>query len=408
MSNVRSYRLCALTVLAALVLVFSGWATQAAETKKKEDLENRPERSIQMSAEFPGVEVSPGQNVTMNLIFDNNGRRDENIDVSIPTVPRGWKARIKAEHYAVTALSVTSGEQKTVTFEAEPDKTVKPGDYKFDVQANTIDKKFKMDQAILVKVREPRVGAEARGVRLITSYPVLRGSSDASFEFSVDVDNKLDRDAVFDLSSQAPEGWEINFKPAYETKFITSLRIKANSTQTVAIQAKPPAASKAGEYPITMRVASGEAKAEAKLMVVLTGTYSLDAGTPSGLLTLDARQGKPSVVSIFVKNTGSAPLQGITFTSTKPENWKVEYKPEKVDSLDANDLKQVEITVTPPDKAVAGDYAVGVAIKSEKASKDLDFRVTVRGSSSWAWIGIAIIVLVVIGLTGLFRWLGRR
>ena len=62
---------------------------------------------------------------------------------------------------------------------------------------------------------------------------------------------------------------------------------------------------KAGEYPITMRVASGDAKAEAKLMVVLTGASALDAGTPSGLLTLEARQGKPSVASIFVKNTGS-------------------------------------------------------------------------------------------------------
>ena len=126
-----------------------------------------------------------------------------------------------------------------MVFEAEPDKTVKAGDYTFDVQAKTTDGQFQMAQAILVKVRERQAGPEARGVRLTTSYPVLRGPSDASFEFSVEVESKLDRDAVFDLSAQAPEGWETNFKPAYETKYITSLRLKANSSQTVAIQVKP-------------------------------------------------------------------------------------------------------------------------------------------------------------------------
>jgi uncharacterized membrane protein len=157
-----------------------------------------------------------------------------------------------------------------------------------------------------------------------------------------------------------------------------------------------------------MRVSSGDAKAEAKLMVVLTGTYSLDAGTPSGLLTLDARQGKPSVASIFVKNTGSAPLQDIKFMSFKPENWKVEFKPENIPSLEPNELKQVEVTITPYEEALVGDYSVGIGINTEKASKNLEFRVTVKASTAWGWIGIGIIVLVVLGLTGLFHWLGRR
>lgn len=408
MSKTRSYRLFMLVALVALGLILSGWASMAAETKKKEDVENRPERSIQMSAEFPGVQVPPGQTVTMNLIFDNKGRTNENVDVSILSVPKGWKARLKTDQYTVTGVSVPWGEQKTIAFEAEPDKTVKTGDYTFDVQARTKDGQFKMDQSILVKVRERQGGAETRGVRLTTSYPVLRGPSDASFEFSVDVESKLDRDAVFDLSAQTPEGWEVNFKPAYETKYITSLRLKANSSQTVAIQVKPAMNSKAGEYPITMRVASGDARAEAKLMVALTGTYSVDAGTPSGLLTLDARQGKPSVVSIFVKNTGSAPLQEIKFMSFKPENWKVEFKPEKLPTLEPNELKQVEVTITPYEEALVGDYSVGIGISTEKASKNLEFRVTVKASTAWGWIGIGIIVLVVLGLTGLFHWLGRR
>jgi hypothetical protein len=33
--------------------------------------------------------------------------------------------------------------------------------------------------------------------------------------------------------------------------------------------------------------------------------------------------------------------------SFKPENWKVEFKPEKIDQIEPNGLKQVEMIVTP-------------------------------------------------------------
>jgi uncharacterized membrane protein len=35
-------------------------------------------------------------------------------------------------------------------------------------------------------------------------------------------------------------------------------------------------------------------------------------------------------------------------------------------------------------------------------------RVTVKASTAWGWIGIAIIVVVIAGLSALFIWLGRR
>ena len=38
----------------------------------------------------------------------------------------------------------------------------------------------------------------------------------------------------------------------------------------------------------------------------------------------------------------------------------------------------------------------------------VEFRVTVKASSLFGWIGIALIVLVIAGLGLLFRWLGRR
>ena len=394
-----------LMVMGVLLAQWPVWAQD-----KKEPFENRPERLVTMTVEYPGIEVFVEETVNMNIAFHNKGKADENIDVKVAQAPENWNVTVKTYKYTITGLNVPSGEDKTLTFEAEPKKEVKPGKYEFRVEAQTPDGQFEMAQTIVATVKE-KVKEEAKtskGVKLNTTYPVLRGPTDVKFEFSLNVNSELNEDAVFDLAAQGPQNWEINFKPAYETKYISGLQIKANQSQSVAVEIKPPLDAKAGEYPVKVRVSSGPAKSEIDLTVILTGTYGLEAGTASGLLSLDAKQGKPANLSFYVKNTGSAPNTGIKFMTFKPENWKVAFTPEKLDKLEPGELKQIEVVITPGDEALIGDYSVGVEIQGEKASKTLEFRTTVKASAAWGFVGIGIIVIVVAGLTALFRWLGRR
>jgi uncharacterized membrane protein len=200
----------------------------------------------------------------------------------------------------------------------------------------------------------------------------------------------------------------MNLKPAYETKQISSLRIKGGQSQTLAVEATPAKDAQAGEYPILVRISSGDKKAEAKLTVALTGIYKIDAGTLTGILSLEAVAGKTANFSLFVKNTGSAVNRNITFSSFKPENWDVTFKPEKIDALEPNALKQVEVTVKPASQALVGDYSVGVMVNGEKSDKTVEMRVTVKASTAWGWIGVGVIVFVIAGLSALFIWLGRR
>jgi len=395
-------------IVIVFTVVFGSLILSSGALAKEAD-ENRPEREIIMAAEYPGVEVAKDEDVSMDIILHNRGRTDEDVEVWISEKPKGWQARIKTYQYTVTGVHVPSGDDKSLTFEANPDEGLKPGDYQFRINARTLDGKFRMSKAVTIKVVDKEQKAkEPKGVKLTTSYPVLQGPSDATFEFSLEVDSKLDEDAVFDLMAQGPQGWDINFKPAYESKYISSLRIKSKQSTSVAVEVKPAMDAKAGEYPFDVKVSSGDANAEAKLTVILTGTYGLEVGTASGLLSLDARAGRPANVSFYVKNTGSAANQDIKFMTFKPENWKVEFKPEKIDAIEPGDLKQVEMTITPYEDALVGDYSVGIKVDGEKASKTMEFRTTVKASAAWGWIGIGIIVVVIAGLFGLFRWLGRR
>jgi uncharacterized membrane protein len=342
----------------------------------------------------------------MDLTLENKGRTDETIDVKISQVPKGWKASLRGGSYMVSGLFVPNGKSRTLALSLEPDKSAGPGTYDFQIDGQTADGKFTSEQKLVVTVREKTAGPE--DIQVTTSYPVLRGQTDATFEFSLDVQNKSERDRTFNISATGPQNWDINFKPAYETKQISSFQIKGGQSQTIAVQVNPAKDAKAGEYPILVRISSGEKKAEAKLKVVLTGIYKVDAGTPSGILSLEAVAGKPANFSLFVKNTGSAVSRNITFSSFKPENWEVKFNPEKIDALEPGDLKQVEVTVKPAAQALVGDYSVGVMVNGEKADKTVEMRVTVRASTAWGWIGIGVIVFVIAGLSVLFIFLGRR
>ena len=214
-----------LIISLAVVTLMMIAASSFAQTEK----EKLPARAISMAAEYPGVEIAKDEDVSMDIIFHNKGRKDEDVEVWISEKPKGWKARIKTYRYTVTGIHVPSNEDKSLTFEADPEEGIKPGDYQFRVNARTSDGKFRMSQAVTVKVSaDEGKSKEPKGVKLTTSYPVISGPSDATFEFSLEVDSKLDQDAVFDLLAQGPKGWDINFKPAYESKYISSLRIKSN------------------------------------------------------------------------------------------------------------------------------------------------------------------------------------
>jgi uncharacterized membrane protein len=397
--------LFALLLILSLALGTSFISLSFAKEEEKED--TRPERGISMAFEYPEVIISKGDDVTVDLIVKNKGRRDENVYFTISSAPLGWKTKIKTYSFSITSVHVPGGEDKTVQFSAEPLKDTEAGTYEFKMDAKTEDGVFRVSHKLKITLKEERE-KEKGEIELTTSYPVLRGPSDAKFEFSLDLRNKTDKENTFNLTAKEPKDWQINFKPPYEDKYISSLRLKDGESKSLNVEVTPDRYSKAGEYPIPVTISAGESRAEAELKVIVTGTYKLDAGTPTGLLSLTTKKGKPGNISIYVQNTGSATIHNIEFLSIKPENWKVDFEPEKIKSLESGKLKQVEVSIVPAQEALVGDYAVGLNIRGEKSSNDLELRVTVKASAAWGWIGIGIIILVIVGLFGLFVSLGRR
>jgi len=393
---------------AGLVWALCPWT--GGSVRAAADTNNLPERHFVVAFQYPGVRLTPDDTLNVDLRFKNRGRSDETVLVEVTEQPADWEVEIRRYGTVVTGVFLASGEDQTLTFSARPrDRSIKKlpeGTYRFAIRARTPDNALVRESALTVTVSSGEHGPER--VSLETSYPTLRGSSADKFQFSLDVRNDTGQDAVFNFRAVAPEGWQTSFRPAYESKQITSLQINAGSSRSIEFEVTPPYRAQAGEYTFKVEVEAGRARAEKELKVVLTGTYDLKVGTPSGLLSLVTERGKKTTTTLLVQNTGSAPQREISFQAFKPENWKVEFSPEKLENVQPGDLKQVEVNITPAEQALVGDYSVAISVDGERVNRDLEFRVTIRAGATWGWVGLAIIVLVVVGLGVTFHYLGRR
>ena len=114
----RVSRLRKLFTVAFICIILLGVAPAlvlAAEADKKD---NRPERGIALYTDYSGVAVARGETVQMDLTLENKGRTDENIDVRITSVAKGWKATLKGARYQVTGMYVPEREDQDAR--AEP------------------------------------------------------------------------------------------------------------------------------------------------------------------------------------------------------------------------------------------------------------------------------------------------
>jgi uncharacterized membrane protein len=171
---------------------------------------------------------------------------------------------------------------------------------------------------------------------------------------------------------------------------------------------RPPSTVGAGSFPVTVKASSEDASADAKVALEIAGQPRLSLAGRDGLVSSRAEAGKETSIPILITNTGTAPADEIELTSTAPSGWKIVFEPKTVDRIPPGQNKEVQALVTPPEKAVAGDYAptLNVASRGETASQQ--FRVAVSTSTMWGIVGAGIIAIALLIMVGAVARFGRR
>ena len=143
--------------------------------------------------------------------------------------------------------------------------------------------------------------------------------------------------------------------------------------------------------------------------MTITGTFAMDLQTSDQRLNATVTAGGTTNLTLIVSNTGTADLAGVKLTSSPPRDWTVTFAPESVD-VAAGGTANVVATIKASNNALAGDYALAINARPAEGNTtgSVSLRVTVETSPIGYVIGIAVLIIVGIGLFFVFQRYGRR
>jgi len=268
--------------------------------------------------------------------------------------------------------------------------------------------------AILAQEEEPL----PEELVMTATYTKLEAVAGAGFEFEVGLQYQGQEEfRTFDLVATGPQDWTVYVTPTYPTdKQILDIRLEPpppyqdTPPTKVLIHVSPPywLLPEPGEYPITLEATSDEVTNTISLTAVVTATYIMALSPTGDLYNTTATAGRDNYFSIDVNNTGSAPIDDIKFSTTKPSGWTIEFTPSEIDTVAALNSQTVEVNIKPPAKTIAGDYEITITAKGKQIEDDIDIRVSVETPTIWGWVGVGIIIVVIAGLVYIFMRFSRR
>jgi len=361
------------------------------------------DEGLEISTSYPAVAVEPGKTASFELDVDSNTQA--RVDLRAAEVPEGWTATFRGGGFIVDGVMAGPGLEPEVKVDVDVPESAGQGTFRVLIVASDGSRSDSLPLDL-------RVAADAGGsVSLTTDFAQLRGTTDSTFNFSLELANDTATETAFNLTvPDAPAGWDVSATPSGQAQ-ATSATVPAGGTSTISVSADPPETVEPGSYSFTVQAAGGGQTATLPLAVEITGTVAFTLTTPDQRLSTNANAGVQKDVQLVVRNEGTGPLSGVTVSGTPPTGWKVEFEPAGGELPDIPAGQEVRLTarITPSGEAIAGDYVVTFrATGGEGSSESIDMRVTVETALSWGLIGIALIILTLVALSWVFRRYGRR
>ncbi len=383
-----------LFALVALIAVVAGPSAGIAQD---------PPRGLFLMTDYPAQTVRAGEAATIRMKLANAGLPPEPVALAVNGVPAGWKVELLGGGQTVASAMPGVNQDVALQLRVEVPKDAQPGSQKITVSA-----RGPLTQAPdLVLTLTVATEAPAK-LSLKSRLPSLRGTPRSSFEYMLTVGNDSGKDLTVALSAQAPANFQATFSEAYGSNEISAIPVEAGQTKDIKVKVTPPRDVKAGDYPVLVRVAAEGATADLRVTLQISGQGRLALSTRDGRLSGEAEVGKTAAYMLVLTNDGTAAIDEVELSGTVPTNWKVEFNPKSIAGLAPGDKKEVQVSVTPGDKAIAGDYVAAFRANGRGEQASADFRITVTTSTLWGAVGIGIIAVALLVLLGAVARFGRR
>jgi uncharacterized membrane protein len=360
-------------------------------------------KGLFLLTDYPAVTVRPGTTTTVNLRLRNYALEPDRYALTVGGVPQGWTVTLLGGGQPVAAAMVATNDSTSLQLRLDVPQNAAVGataNLTVTAKGTTVEKTLPIAVS-LAKDLPAKLAIEPE-------LPSLRGTSKSSFEYQLKIKNDSGRNLVIALAAQAPQNFETSFTEQYGSQELSSLPVEAGQSKTVKLKVRPPSTIGANRYPVTVKASAEDASADASVALEITGQPRLSMAGRDGVLSARAEAGKEASIPIVVTNTGTAPADEIELTSSAPSGWKVVFEPKTIDRIAPGANKEVQALVTPPEKAIAGDYAPTFNAAARGETANTQFRVAVGVSTMWGAIGIGIIAIALLIMVGAVARFGRR
>lgn len=362
---------------------------------------------IDMSTTYPGISLKSGESADFDLFFESLTGDSYDAALSVESMPEGWEGYFKGGSSEVSMVHIDSksaeAESELATFKLSLPQDVEEGTYtvklKADVGSGDAD-----TLELKINVSELENGQS----NFTTEYPEQQGSAGTSFSFDTTLVNNRAAEQSYSLSAKADSGWQVGFTPSGESTQVASVTLESGTSQGLTISVTPPTTITEGEYVIPVTAVSATETMSIDLKVIITGSYDVDISTPTGNLSVNAYANEEKAVTLSITNKGNVDLENLNLTSSASTDWEVRFDESTIDLLEAGSTKEVTAYIKPAENSITGDYVTVVTISNDETQDTVEFRVAVKTRTSWGIAAVAIIVLLLLGLGGVFKKYGRR
>jgi uncharacterized membrane protein len=356
-----------------------------------------------VTTKYPALTVRAGETTTIDLTVRNYKLPPQQLQLSVPETAQGWKATLLGGGQPIGAVEVAPDSEERLQLRLEPPQGVGKGEYAFTVQAKGGQQDVKLPIKLIIGEELPAK------LKLTTNFPALRGTSTTSFKYRVTVNNDSGKDATVNFSADAPRNFQVNFTEAYGSQQLTSLPVEAGKTKDVEASLTIPRDTTAGEYKLVLHAKTEAANADLPVSLTIVGQPRLALSGEGGRLSGEAYSGQDSQITVVLRNDGTEAARDIELTATTPEGWKSSFDPKQVGQIPPSGTQNVKVTLTPSEKAIAGDYQITVrASGTGGLSESANFRITVLTSTLWGAVAIGIIAISLLIVVFAVARFGRR
>ncbi len=382
-----------------------------------------PETSAMVTAPITGIRVESAvpRSIGYNLDFNiaNPGPGVVSAEARILSGPtEEWKAGLlhRVKEVFVKKIELAPGEENDeLRFHFEVPRGAANGTYTFTVglfdeggrMLSSIDYRVEVD----IPPAPPKDPATElpQDIRLDPQYTHLTGPVGTAFTYRVNLKNRTDQELDFQLAAGGPLGWSVNYRPSFQSEQIGAITLRPDSSQDLDVRVTPPGNAAPGQYEVVMQAAAeGVEPARIVVQAELTGSPNLSLGTIDQANEVEATAGEATEVKVLLVNSGTGPGSNVELEAIAPPGWNVSFDQNPVAAISPNDALELTMTIEPPGDAEGGDYNIDLSGAVPESTAMFRFRVNIERSSAFGFLGIAVIVLVVLGLGGLLVRLGRR